>query len=168
MRPVVRQTAPVTADRPKRQFWLHQVAEYVVGLALVATGLQSPEPLVPALTGGLVLINVSIVDGPLSAFHVVSRQMHRIMDWVVIGVIGLLAVLPVADAATRVVMVPLAFVLAVVARQTEYRTRAARAPATVGDRSEDVGRAAGRLVGRGVRLARRDGGPTGEPPSDRR
>ena len=33
----------------KRPFWMHQLVEYILGVALVASGTQSPEPLVPLL-----------------------------------------------------------------------------------------------------------------------
>ena len=56
-------------DRVLRPFWLHQAAEYLIGLVLVAQGLQSPTPVVPALAGGLVLVNAACVDGPLGAFR---------------------------------------------------------------------------------------------------
>ena len=47
------------SDRAMRPFWLHQLVEYMIGLILVATGLQGPEPLVPAVVGGVVLLNAA-------------------------------------------------------------------------------------------------------------
>ena len=71
-----------TADG-KRSFWMHQLAEYVIGFALVATGLQSPEPLVPTLLGALIVLNTACVDAPFGAFRKVGRRMHRVLDIVV-------------------------------------------------------------------------------------
>ena len=60
----------VTAKRP---FWMHQLVEYILGGALIACGLQSPTPLVPAVLGGLIMLNAAITKGPLGAFRVISR-----------------------------------------------------------------------------------------------
>ena len=46
-----------------RPFWLHQAAEYLIGLVLVAVGLQSLEPLWPTLAGGLVILNAAVSTG---------------------------------------------------------------------------------------------------------
>ena len=46
----------------KRPFWLHQLAEYIVGGALLATGLQSSEPIVPVIVGLLIIVNTAVVD----------------------------------------------------------------------------------------------------------
>ena len=40
-------TTTRSSDRARRPFWIHQIAEYGVGLALVSLGLQAPDPLVP-------------------------------------------------------------------------------------------------------------------------
>ena len=55
------------SDKPKRPFWLHQAAEYLLGAVLIAQGLQSPTPAVPAVAGGLIMANAAIVRGPLAA-----------------------------------------------------------------------------------------------------
>ena len=63
----------MTKERVRRPFWLHQAAEYLIGLVLVAQGLQSPTPLVPTLAGGVVIVNAAVVEGPLGAFRLVPR-----------------------------------------------------------------------------------------------
>ena len=55
------------AERAMRPFWIHQLAEYLIGVALVAQGLQEKDPLVPAVAGVLVIVNASVVRGPLGA-----------------------------------------------------------------------------------------------------
>ena len=64
----------------KRPFWMHQLVEYLLGVALLSQGLRTTEPLVPTVLGALVLLNVAVVDGPLSAFKAVSRGFHRGVD----------------------------------------------------------------------------------------
>ena len=50
------------SDRAMRPFWMHQLVEYIIGLILVATGLQGPEPLVRPSWAGVVLLNAAVVD----------------------------------------------------------------------------------------------------------
>jgi hypothetical protein len=161
-------------DRVLRPFWLHQSAEYLIGLVLVAMGLQAIEPAVPTIAGGVVLLNAALVDGPLGAFRLFSRRAHRVVDVVVIAALGLTAVLPFGDldATSRVLLGGAAAVLGVVWWNSAFearrprRSRPSSAPAPadgppVGssakptDRSEAIGRGAGRLAG-GIAKAVRD------------
>ncbi len=146
-------------DRVLRPFWLHQSAEYLIGLVIVAMGLQSIEPAVPTIAGGVVRVNAALVDGPLGAFRLFSRKAHRVVDVVVIVALALIAVVPFidVDSATRVILGGSAAVLGVVwwnsafEKRPSRRTRAGAAPAEPPaapvDRSEAIGRGAGRLAG---------------------
>jgi hypothetical protein len=143
-------------DRVLRPFWLHQAAEYLVGLVIVAMALQTPDPTVTVLAGALVLLNAALVDGPLGAWRLFDRRAHRIADLVVIGALLLGAVLPGlnVDATGRAILAVAAVVLAVVwwnsafeSRATRRRAAAERATAPKADRSEAIGRGAGRLAG---------------------
>ncbi|MET0144878.1 MAG: hypothetical protein ABW328_08855 [Ilumatobacteraceae bacterium] len=147
-------------DRVLRPFWLHQAAEYLIGMVIVAMGLQSLEPAVPTIAGGLVIVNAAVVDGPIGAFRLFSRRAHRIADLVVIAVLVVLAVLPFlnVDNASRVMMVVAAAILAVIWWNSSFTTRRTRVPGDDGtrvDRSEAFGRSAGRAVG-GIARAVRD------------
>ncbi len=153
--------APVSRDdRVLRPFWLHQAAEYLLGLVLVAQGLQSPTPVVPSVAGGIVLLNAACVEGPLAAFRLVSRRAHRWADLVVIGMLVVAAALPWLDVdnTSRVLMVIVAVILTVVwwnssfaapapARGTRWSTAARRwggspgAPSAAPSRRHDAGTA---------------------------
>ena len=146
------------STRAQRPFWLHQVAEYLIGVVLVAAGVQSPSPVVPAVLGGLVLINAAIVDGPVSAFDAVPRRVHRWIDVVLIAAIAVAAVLPLLDidVGTRVLLLLVAGVLTSVWWFSSFEPRApahattagsVATPAIVSTRSAA---APGRAVGRGV------------------
>jgi hypothetical protein len=144
-------------DRVLRPFWLHQAAEYLIGLVLVAVGLQSLEPLVPTLAGGLVILNAAVVDGPLGAFRLMSRRQHRIADLIVIVAIAVAAVLPFLDIdnASRVMMAVTAVILGFVWWNSSYERRSAtRAEDAPVDRPEAIGRGAGRLAGNIARAVR--------------
>ena len=137
-----------TADG-KRSFWMHQLAEYVIGFALVATGLQSPEPLVPTLVGALIVLNTACVDAPFGAFRKVGRRLHRVLDIVVFVVVVAACFIPSIDSATRLVMALIAVVFAAVIFRTDYTPPVPRAERhQPGDgRTDDLGRQAGRVAG---------------------
>ena len=143
-------------QRMLRPFWLHQVAEYLIGLVLVAVGLQSPEPAVPTILGGLIVINAAIVDGPVGAFRAVSRPTHRILDLMVIAALIVGAAIPglPIDNVNRVTMLAVAAVLLVVWWNSSFAARAPRAESPPVDRSEAIGRTAGRLAGHAAKFVR--------------
>lgn len=150
------------AVRGKRPFWMHQLVEYILGIVLIAQGLQSPTPAAPAVAGGLVVLNAAIVRGPLSAFRVLSRGQHRIADLVVIAAVVAMAVQPAVhvDPTVRIVMAVIAGVMAFVWLQSNFtekqRRGGGRAPITAeGGRSTEIGKLAGRALGDGINAARR-------------
>ena len=147
------------AASSKRPFWMHQLVEYILGGALIATGLQSPTPMVPTVVGGLVMLHAALTAGPLGAFRVVGRRLHRVIDVGIISIAFLAAVQPwiELDSGTAIVMIGIALVYLFVWWQTNYARRV-KSPPGEGGRSGDVGRFAGRLVGNGVNAVRRPRG----------
>ncbi len=145
----------------KRPFWMHQLVEYILGGALVASGLQSRTPLVPSVLGGLIMMTAAITRGPLAAFRVIGKRMHRRLDLVVIGITFFAALQPWVsiESGARFIIIAIGVVHLVVWTQSSYVERV-KAPkqapdASSGDRSIDLGRSAGRLVGGGVNAVRR-------------
>jgi len=146
------------SDVAKRSFWLHQLAEYVIGAALLATGLQSPDPAVPAIVGGVIVVNAAIVDAPLSAYRLVGRRVHRVLDVLLVIATAAVAVLADVDGGTRLVVALISVVLATVVFRTDYSKREPKPfVATPEGRADELGRLAGRASGRlAARLRRRD------------
>jgi hypothetical protein len=139
---------------------MHQLIEYIFGAVLVAQGVQSPSPALPAAAGGLVMINAAMVRGPLAAFRVMSRRVHRVVDLGVMGVIVLAAVQPWVDvdAGARLVMLGITAALAFVWWQTSFAEKGPRGRSAIGvegGRSTEIGRLAGRAVGDGINVAKR-------------
>ena len=131
----------------KRPFWMHQLVEYLLGVALLSQGLRTTEPLVPTVLGALVLLNVAVVDGPLSAFKAVSRGFHRGVDVVLVAAM-VVAVLLV-DSLTSSVQFMIggcAAVMAFLIWRSDYRERG----------EANAGRVRRRAI-RGSRPARRSG-----------
>lgn len=142
-------------ESAKRPFWLHQIAEFVIAVALIGSGLQSPDPVIPAILGGLVLLNAVTVDGPLGAFRFIGRKVHRVID-IVLLVLGLAAsVVPGSDLGTRIVQLGCFIVFATVVFNTKYtpaapKRGAAKTPVETDvptSRSDEIGRTAGRVAG---------------------
>ena len=135
----------------KRSFWLHQLAEYIVGGAMLASGLQSPKPLVPAIVGTLILVNTAIVDAPFGAFRLVGRRIHRILDYIVLGVAIVACVAPGMDVSTRLVQILIVIVLAVVVWRTDYSAPQPKVKqpvsATPEGKADEIGRLAGHTAG---------------------
>ncbi|MEI2704597.1 MAG: hypothetical protein V9E89_04865 [Ilumatobacteraceae bacterium] len=78
----------------KRPFWMHQLVEYLLGGAVVASGLQSPTPAVPSVVGAVLMLHAAITIGPLAAFRVLPRRIHRITDLVLIALTAAAAAQP--------------------------------------------------------------------------
>ncbi len=150
--PVRVQTGPVRG----LPFWIHQLAEYAIGLGLIAQAAQGPKTVLPVAFGGVVLISAAIVDGPMAGWKAVSRPAHRTVDIGLALAALVLAVLPWsrADVASRAVLAITAALLGVLIVSTSYAPKAVRPPRRPGDRAEDLGRQAGRLVGKGVKAYR--------------
>lgn len=145
---------------------MHQVVEYILGIILVAQGLQVPrasEAVIPAAAGVLILLNAATVrGGALSAFRLFSRATHRILDLVVLVVVVLMAVQPwrTLDASVRTIMLAIAVVMGFVWWRSSFaervpRTRVAGTADDTADRSAQVGRMAGRWVGDGINATKR-------------
>jgi hypothetical protein len=172
-------------DSAKRPFWVHQIAEYLLGAVLIAQGL--------------IVLNAAIVRGPLSAFDLVSRRMHRMLDVIVFIAVAVAAVQPwiSIESTARLTMLVIAGVMAFIWWQSSFTDKpkkprkgastttstttstptstttstttpvpssasrasaektAAPRPSTTGDRSTDMGRKAGRAAAAGVLAARR-------------
>ena len=145
----------------KRPFWMHQLVEYILGGAMIAAGLQSPTPVVPSVVGGIVMLHAAMTIGPLGAFRVIGRRVHRVVD---IGVIALEVAAGAQpwidlDSGTRFVVIGIAFVHLFVWWNSSFATRTKSASISAeGGRSTEIGRIAGRLVGNGVNAVRRPRG----------
>ena len=103
-----------------RGFWLHQIVEYLIAAALILISAQSEYPIVTSAFGIALLINVTITDGPLSAYKIISRKIHQIIDWlyVVALIVGALAL--DIDQSTRTTLFGVAIALVVIALSTNY------------------------------------------------
>ena len=146
------------ADRPgKRPFWMHQAVEYLLGLALVASAMRNPTPVVPSIAGGVIVLWAALTSGALGAFRIVPRAAHKVGDPVLDGLLLVAAFQPwwSVESSARMLTAAIAVVHLFVWFQSRYDERKKKPSASSGDRATDLGRAAGRLVGNGVNAVRR-------------
>ena len=94
--PVVRRPGPLrvqTGSVPVAArglpFSIHQVAEYLIGLGLIAQAVQGSKSLLPIALGAAVLLSAALTDGPLAGWKTVSRPAHKVVD-IVLAVVALL------------------------------------------------------------------------------
>jgi hypothetical protein len=148
-----------TSEKALRPFWIHQMAEYLIGIALISQGMQDPYPIVPTVIGGLIVVNAAMVRGPLGAFKFIGRRVHRWCDVTVAA----LAVAAIAQpwvevsSAGRIlvgaILVPFGF-LWFYTDWAERPARVERQKAKAGPRGDTAGRTAGRIAGKTYVAAR--------------
>jgi len=109
-----------------RGFWLHQIVEYLIAAALILMSAQSDYPMVTSVFGIALLINVTITDGPLSAYKIISRQVHRIIDWLYVVALIVGAIALDIDQSTRTTLFGVAIALVVIALTTNYTKKVFR------------------------------------------
>jgi hypothetical protein len=146
----------------KLPFWVHQLMEYALGLALLLQAPHADLPLVLLAAGAGVIILAGTAKGPLAAWRGVNRRTHRRLDIASAVVAIVVAVvfwsrLGVTSGGTIVVV---ALFLLLLASSVDVRERPPRTwpgrgsmPSLPKD-SEEVGRAAGRVVVKGVQAYR--------------
>ncbi|MEM8620602.1 MAG: hypothetical protein AAGF73_12860 [Actinomycetota bacterium] len=148
------------SERALRPFWMHQLVEYIIGLVLVTAAVQQPQPAVPAVLGLVVMLNTAITVGPLGAFRVLDRRLHKYTDLVVIATLLIGAAQPWFDLDNigRLLLVSIAVVLGFVWFFTDFATKDQRKQRRA-DRarpaSEELGQQAGRFVGDSINTAKR-------------
>ena len=88
--------------------------------------MQSDHPLVTASFGIALLVNVTVVDGPLSAYRWLSRELHRIFDWIYVFALVAGAIVLDLDQSTRTTLSGVAIAIIVMAITTDYTKRVFR------------------------------------------
>jgi hypothetical protein len=146
-------------ERAMRPFWIHQAAEYLIGMAVVATAIQDPEAVVRALdgdSGDPQRRRRARAAGSVQVVRTIGPQVDRPLpdhrD-------PLVAIQPFADVHVAgrgimlITLVPYAF-LWFYTDWAERPARKERRAATAGPTGEKIGRSAGRLAGNGYLAAK--------------
>ncbi len=110
-----------------RSFWLHQLVEYAIALALLMMSPQTAQPVLPVVFAAAILINVATADGAMSAFKLFSRRSHRNIDWVIIAASVASPLVIDLDSTGRLMMIGTGLVLAVIVLGTNFTKKGAPA-----------------------------------------
>jgi len=158
-----------TSDREtgaRVPFWAHQLAEILLGVVLLFEGARTGTHVAVMAAGIALLVFSVITDGPLSAWPLIPRRIHRIGDFVFAGIFAVSPFLfGVDDAAGIVLLGAAAVVMLWLGLRSDFRTPAKRR----GRRSEPAPRpnptatpkpAAGPVAARPAVPSARDAGRT--------
>lgn len=152
----------------QRPFWMHQIVEYLIGIVLIGASFQAPNPAVPSLMGGLIVMNAAFARGPAAAFPLVSRRVHRWLDVVLMLMLVAAAFQPAfaVDSTGRLLLCSITFVMffiwlnsdfaeKAVSKKNKKQVKQARQERLARPQSGELGKKAGRVVGDGVNAAKR-------------
>jgi hypothetical protein len=123
--------APVPRERRKPDsetsarvpFWAHQLAEILLGVVLLFEGARTGTHVAVLVAGIALLVFSMITDGPLSAWPLIPRRIHRIGDFVFAGIFAVSPfLLGVDDAAGIVLLGAAAVVMLWLGLRTDVRT----------------------------------------------
>jgi hypothetical protein len=109
-------------QRSRGPFWLHQLGEYLIAAILIASAWYSPEPLVQAVLGALIIINAAFADGAAGAFPLVDRRIHKWFDVVIMVLLLVAAVQGWVDVDTtgRIALPTMAILMFMLWRNTDF------------------------------------------------
>ncbi len=147
------------SEKALRPFWIHQLAEYLIGVALISQGMQDPYPIVPTVIGALIVVNAAMVHGPLGAFKFIGRRVHRWCDLGVAAIAVGAIVQPWVEVSSsgRIIVVAILLPYGFLWFYTDWAEKPARVErqkAKAGPQGETAGRTAGRLAGKTYVAAR--------------
>ena len=139
-------------ERVGMPFWIHQTVEYLMALIVLSQGVQAGVPVPAGIAAGALVLLAATAHGPLGAFRIVRRPVHRIADIVVAVALAVLALLSRNEIGTGglVLLGGSAAVLLLLVWRTSYAEPRKRQMPTLPSNAEDFGRSAGRLVGKGI------------------
>jgi hypothetical protein len=69
-----------TARQGPLPFWIHQVVEYAIAAVVASSGARLPNPALPLVAAGVIVVLAATADGPVAAIHLVHRGAHRVLD----------------------------------------------------------------------------------------
>ena len=119
-----------TSDREtgaRVPFWAHQLAEILLGVVLLFEGARTGTHVAVMAAGIALLVFSVITDGPLSAWPLIPRRIHRIGDFVFAGIFAVSPFLfGVDDAAGIVLLGAAAVVMLWLGLRSDFRTPAKR------------------------------------------
>lgn len=99
----------VSTKRPetnrKKNLWIVQLAEYILGLGTGAATVNAVEPLGLAIVSVLVVGNAALLKAPLSAFRVTNGRGHQLLGALIAVISIVIAVTIPMDVSSQLIVI---------------------------------------------------------------
>lgn len=98
------------SDEPqkKRNLWVVQLIEYILGLGTGAATVNAVRPLGIALVAIMIVSNAAFLRAPLSAFRVTNARAHQLLGIVIALVSVVIAVTIPMDVSSQLIVIAVA------------------------------------------------------------
>lgn len=98
------------SDEPqkKRNLWVVQLIEYILGLGTGAATVNAVRPLGIALVAIMIVSNAALLRAPLSAFRVTNARAHQLLGIVIALVSVVIAVTIPMDVSSQLIVIAVA------------------------------------------------------------
>jgi DNA mismatch repair protein MutH len=92
----------------KRNLWVVQLIEYILGLGTGAATVNAIRPLGLALVAIMIVANAAIVKAPLAAFRVTNARAHQLLGIVIALLSIVIAVTIPMDVSSQLIVIAVA------------------------------------------------------------
>ena len=92
----------------KRNLWVVQLIEYILGLGTGAATVNAAQPLGVALVAIMIVSNAAFLNAPLSAFRVTQARAHQLLGIVIAVVSVVIAVIIPMDVSSQLIVIAVA------------------------------------------------------------
>jgi DNA mismatch repair protein MutH len=92
----------------KRNLWVVQLIEYILGLGTGAATVNAGQPLGVALVAIMIVSNAAFLNAPLSAFRVTQARAHQLLGIVIAVVSVVIAVIIPMDVSSQLIVIAVA------------------------------------------------------------
>lgn len=92
----------------KRNLWVVQLIEYILGLGTGAATVNAVRPIGLALVAIMIVSNAALLKAPLSAFRVTNPRAHQLLGVVIAVVSVVIAVVIPMDVSSQLIVIAVA------------------------------------------------------------
>lgn len=97
-----------SSSRPKRNLWVVQLIEYILGFAVAGATVNAGKPLGLALVALLIIANAATVKSSLSAFRVTTPRVHQSLGVAIALLSVLIALFVPMDVSGQLIVIAIA------------------------------------------------------------
>lgn len=94
--------------RTRRNLWVVQLIEYILGLGTAAATVNAAQPLGVALVAIMIVSNAAVLTAPLSAFRITNARAHQLLGIAIALVSVVIAVTIPMDVSSQLIVIAVA------------------------------------------------------------